>query len=481
MATTKTKTPRKEAVSGGHEAPAVRRRVWLVGIGVGCALIIIFAAFLAWYFSGRSMMNVRVGDADVSQKTQPEIEQVIKQQESALGITFVEKGKATTVAAKDVGLTVDVKATLKRAMQARRTGNAWNNFQIWSTQTVPLVFVNDPGKLRLYIQQHFPSVFVDAKDAQIVFNSATNSYDIAPGTNGKGFDINVFEAALPNLALSPRNITLALATKPIEPIIQADKLVPVQKSANQAVSLPIQFSLNGRVVYQATPADIASWTHFVPDAVGRTAHIEYDRTAITNFVNQQVAPTFTTTPIDRKIVVNQATGQQIVIQAGRVGYQIKDVDKTVDAVMQALAKNQPLNQVISATEAPFKTVTMTGADKWIEVDLTHQRLTMYVGQAAIASYLISSGRAQTPTQTGTFAIYRKLPLTTMTGTILGEYYYVPNIKWVSYFDGGEAFHGTYWHHNFGHPMSHGCVNMTEADAKTLYDFAPIGTKVVVHY
>jgi lipoprotein-anchoring transpeptidase ErfK/SrfK len=105
---------------------------------------------------------------------------------------------------------------------------------------------------------------------------------------------------------------------------------------------------------------------------------------------------------------------------------------------------------------------------------------MYLDNTVVAQYLISSGKAATPTAIAEGRIYAKYPVQTMTGTINGEYYYVPNIKWVSYFYGGEAFHGTYWHDNFGHPMSHGCINMTEADAKVLYDFAPIGTKVIVH-
>jgi lipoprotein-anchoring transpeptidase ErfK/SrfK len=63
----------------------------------------------------------------------------------------------------------------------------------------------------------------------------------------------------------------------------------------------------------------------------------------------------------------------------------------------------------------------------------------------------------------------------------GDYYSLPDVRWDTYFDGGNAFHTAYWHNNFGTPMSHGCINMREADAKVVYDFAPLGTKVVVHY
>jgi lipoprotein-anchoring transpeptidase ErfK/SrfK len=54
---------------------------------------------------------------------------------------------------------------------------------------------------------------------------------------------------------------------------------------------------------------------------------------------------------------------------------------------------------------------------------------------------------------------------------LGNYYNLPNVQWVQYFYADYGFHGTYWHNNFGNPMSHGCVNMTNADAKWLFDWA----------
>jgi lipoprotein-anchoring transpeptidase ErfK/SrfK len=50
-----------------------------------------------------------------------------------------------------------------------------------------------------------------------------------------------------------------------------------------------------------------------------------------------------------------------------------------------------------------------------------------------------------------------------------------------FFYAGYALHGTYWHNNFGHPMSHGCINLTRADAAWLYSWTPMGTKVVIHW
>jgi lipoprotein-anchoring transpeptidase ErfK/SrfK len=114
--------------------------------------------------------------------------------------------------------------------------------------------------------------------------------------------------------------------------------------------------------------------------------------------------------------------------------------------------------------------------KWIEVDLSEQRLYAHEGQTTILTAVISSGTWQHPTMTGRFKIYAKYRATRMTGPD----YDLPNVPWTMFFYGGYAIHGTYWHNNFGTPMSHGCVNMKIAEAKWLFNWAPKGTLVVVH-
>ena len=132
-------------------------------------------------------------------------------------------------------------------------------------------------------------------------------------------------------------------------------------------------------------------------------------------------------------------------------------------------------------------------EKWIDVDLTHQRMTAYEGNTPVFETLVSTGLPNTPTVAGRFRIYLKLSATDMAG----PGYYLPDVPYTMYFHRGYALHGTYWHHNFGQPMSHGCVNLRTEDAKWLFDWAsPLlppkatsvrandtnpGTLVVVHY
>jgi lipoprotein-anchoring transpeptidase ErfK/SrfK len=114
--------------------------------------------------------------------------------------------------------------------------------------------------------------------------------------------------------------------------------------------------------------------------------------------------------------------------------------------------------------------------KWIEVRLASQRLIAWQDGRVRMSTLISSGLPRTPTVRGTFRIQRKYRRVRMRG----PGYDLPNVPYTLFFYRGYALHGTYWHNNFGRPMSHGCVNMPTVRAAWLYAWAPIGTVVVVH-
>ena len=73
------------------------------------------------------------------------------------------------------------------------------------------------------------------------------------------------------------------------------------------------------------------------------------------------------------------------------------------------------------------------------------------------------------------------PVQRVADDMSGPDYYLPQVPYTMYFYKGYAIHGTYWHNNFGHPMSHGCVNMRTDDAAWLFNWASIGTPVVTHW
>jgi lipoprotein-anchoring transpeptidase ErfK/SrfK len=121
--------------------------------------------------------------------------------------------------------------------------------------------------------------------------------------------------------------------------------------------------------------------------------------------------------------------------------------------------------------------------KVIEVDLSKQWLVAYEDGEVVYDAPVATGKDGFNTPTGTYDIYNKLPLRTMRGELNGESWTVPNVPNVMYINGMVALHGTYWHNKFGTGvrMSHGCVNLSLADAAWLYAWAPVGTTVTIHH
>src|SRR5207244_238793 len=82
---------------------------------------------------------------------------------------------------------------------------------------------------------------------------------------------------------------------------------------------------------------------------------------------------------------------------------------------------------------------------------------------------------------GTFSVYMKAPQMRFRGVNPdGSHYDIPDVHWVMPFWGDYTIHGAYWRPRFGVPGSDGCVSMTDADAKLVYDWADVGTPVVIH-
>lgn len=156
-------------------------------------------------------------------------------------------------------------------------------------------------------------------------------------------------------------------------------------------------------------------------------------------------PTFTPTPIPTSTPVPTAT-----------------VDKTY---VSYFAHSWDIPEQVSGTNA-----------FWVEVDLSEQMVYTYRGDTFLASFLVSTGTSSHPTIKGTYKIYAMYP----TYTMIGPGYHLPDVPYSMFFYKGYSLHGTYWHSNFGTPMSHGCVNMRTEDAAWVYQNASIGTYVFVH-
>ena len=159
-----------------------------------------------------------------------------------------------------------------------------------------------------------------------------------------------------------------------------------------------------------------------------------------------------------------------------IGYDDFDYNATT-AVFNNSFIPAPTTQV---AESPTRRILgEASGEKRIYVDLTNQRVYAYEGDTLLHNFLVSTGKwGRTPT--GTFRIWGKSRYQKMSGgsRALGTYYYLPNVPYIMWFSNdqvsagrGFSLHGTYWHDNFGHPMSHGCVNMKTEEAALLFEWS----------
>ncbi len=166
------------------------------------------------------------------------------------------------------------------------------------------------------------------------------------------------------------------------------------------------------------------------------------------------------------------------------------------------------NKKITVPDDIFKDIKypvlgVTNNDRWIEVDLSEQKIRAWEGNTLYLESLVSTGLPWTPTPTGEFRIWAKARATKMEGGQGKYYYYLPNVPYVMFFENGAtpgwrgySLHGTYWHNDFGRTHSHGCINLPTPIAQKLYwwttpnvaegkgfirsDENNPGTRIVVH-
>ncbi|MGB3715087.1 MAG: L,D-transpeptidase family protein [Candidatus Promineifilaceae bacterium] len=123
---------------------------------------------------------------------------------------------------------------------------------------------------------------------------------------------------------------------------------------------------------------------------------------------------------------------------------------------------------------------LTVSEKWIDVNITSQTLVAFEGNIPVFDSLVSTGTDLHPTVTGQFRIWLRLSSQDMDGYRLGYDYFLRNVPFVQYFYYDYSLHGTFWHSNFGRPMSHGCVNLPTPAAEWLFNWAEYGTLVNIH-
>jgi len=221
---------------------------------------------------------------------------------------------------------------------------------------------------------------------------------------------------------------------------------------------------------------IAGLTLTIIASFGILAIIFLDETVLAD-ANKKISK-YLGTDTKKENIVSQTSSELLTLVQRRktktINYlpEIKDVPQITPEMEQ-----QPRRW-----EGPAPTSDYTG----IEIDLSTQRLLVWENGQLKYNFLASTGKPKTPTVRGVFQILTKQEMAYGAGD--GQHWAMP--KWLGFYRAGGTENGIhalpyidgykegYW--DLGHMVSHGCVRVSDANAVILYNWAQIGTYVIVH-
>lgn len=480
----KTHTRKQKRSDRSHDGlKQLKQKRWpkIAGLvaGVVALIALVLSGVLSQYFKDKTLPNVKVASIASSVKTRAELKGQLEQQLEDFSLKLQTGEKTLEPKAQEIGLKVDIDQTIDRALQAKRQRGLLAKLAFWKSEDVPAVVTINDTLLGQYLETHLPELSKAPQDAQLQFNSDSSNFAITEQADGQGADAKKLKLQIQNTASQLQTATLTVATAAKAPTITKAKLEPLLADANTLVSRRVTLAGLG-YNYQARPSDIASWVTPTPQEDGNIKLI-IDVAKIQSYVDG-IGKKISQAPVDKKVLKDETTGAEVVLQSGRDGTELADKNVLADAIAQSLKAKQDSAQTMNIKVAAYQTVNMKAYDKWIEVDLSEQRTTAYEKATPIKNFLIASGMRGHETPVGEYAIWLRVRSQTMQGGSKadGSYYNIPNVEWVSYFYQDYALHGAWWREKFGAPASHGCVNMTNADAQWIFEWAPVGTKVIVH-
>lgn len=379
----------------------------------------------------------------------------------------------------DAGIGVDAEK-LTTAIRAQRQLTVGN---LLSKPTITIPLLVDYPVLQSVLDEHFKQKLVQPIDAKLTYDKKQNLFLTSPAAPGYRVDARR-AIADPNQLLTQTNPVITVEYQTSDPLIKEADLKTAEVYLNERLKLRINLNHDNKLLYFVDPWDIADWVELKTDPQTKKTTIDFNKQKIQDFIGKTVSPQIARGVVNRKVLVNDKNQIVQVLQEGRRGLGTVNPGDSAERIRQALLNNQNLDVNLNIQEVDFteERLSVKGL-KWIEVNLSKQTTTLYTGDQPVHSFLISSGVHPWPTPTGTFKVWLKNPVQRMRGGTreAGDYYDLPNVRWNTYFNRDIGFHTAYWHNNFGRPMSHGCINMREADAKVVFDFASIGTMVVVRY
>jgi hypothetical protein len=386
-------------------------------------------------------------------------------------------GKTEKFDLKSVGFTLDPAKSLK----ATRTeaNKLSNRLEWWRPVQAKLVFKENTPVLNDFTAHHINITAQPSQDAALTI--VKGKIQITDAVTGKQYGLNSPEKTLRAAVANLQTMPVKLQTLDVNPALTASLLQPYKLELEKIMNQPASLTIGDKLV-APSPEDIAGWLDITPNDKTKKVDITVNSGKVVEYINQVAAAYIH--PARAEIDITMPDGTTQVLTPGVSGVDVLNKSTVSKSLASSLMGARGFDYTLPLRWDSFKTVTTGYHPKWIEVDLTNKRTYAFENTTLVATFLVSAGAPATPTVQGEYTIYAKYAQQNMQGeNVDGSNYYQPHVQWINYFYRDYAIHGNYWRplSYFGNiNSSHGCVGLVNSDALWIYNWAPIGTPVVVH-
>ncbi|MEI7818623.1 MAG: peptidoglycan binding domain-containing protein [bacterium] len=476
--------PKSLSVSGQRPSSGAR----LIFIILAPVLFILLAnGLIAARMEGVIYPGVSVAGIDVSGLTPQQATSKI--QAVPLGRSYVMKvgNKTFTATNEQLGAHYDLKRTIDLAYLVGRQ-NGLPLFGIFESKDrgqLSFSYSIDYRKLQKFTSDVVRDVGKPPRNAEVIIDNGV--INAVQDESGLRVDRAEVTRLLSESLADAKDATFVMDPKVVPADIRLPATEPAKTQVTSYMNRSYSLTYNDRKFVPST-VDVGHWLSVMPDRPINPSGlvVNIDEQEVRGYI-QSIANQVNVNPINKKVVLTN--GKTNVEREGSDGLALNQ-EAAANQLIAALKANESAAISLTASPIAFKTETTRtislDAPKYIEVNLSQQKLWAYENAQLVYTSPITSGAAGAGlgTATGLFAIYYKTTNTYLNGRTYGYNYNVHVNYWMPFYL-GYGLHDASWRSSFGgqdyyYGGSHGCVNLPDATAAFIYDWSEIGTPVWVH-
>lgn len=470
-----------------------QKRRWPIVIGISAGVLTLALGGGGWayatHYSNLALPHTTVGALDVGGMTSNELKRSLTDNCQNLHATFSGDIPQTSLSLGQMGLDCDVPGSAAAVMKANQDLGGILASTLRERQVTPLFTIDETAATQAAraLTAQRPNTVVDP---HLGFNDELGSFAVQPGSAGQGVDPKVIIAAAEKTWETQTKQSIQVKLTEVAPITPDPQLETWAQRANSLIAPKVNL-IGRRVGHVIAPADKAQWVEVTEDGP---------------VISEKKVLAWLKTFTDEKIDVNNGPGERSITSDGYLltmtkmaldSKKVSNNDTIAAEITAALNSGQnyrgvfemevqegKFNDTVVDQPLPRPPYKAKPGEKFISVDLTNHTVAAWAGDKVVWGPVEAvHGSLPSPTYPGVFRVQTKLVNAHMKSDNAWDGPYDTWSPWTMYYHGDYAVHGTYTRWNWvqtNYGGSHGCVNLKPAKAKELFDWARVGTPVVIH-